>query len=495
MNNGRNSHAHRTPESVSSHTAAQRRTSNTAVNRSSERGGTYSNVQLNGSRDKNYTFSRGSAAYPHRMTSSKSITSLTPAEEKKIQKRKANKVKELQKERKWQNEIVRVRGRIDVVLLLVMLLLLVLGSVTVYSASYPLALSEGRAANYYIVKQLQFIGIGMVCMLFEIFFFPIDIYKNKYIVFIAYFTSIALLLVTLFKGNAEGEAIRWIRIGPVNVQPSEIMKFSMILMMAWYADKYDRRMKEIHLGFESYCYNTFIPFLILFGACIFVVLGKHLSGTAIIAVIGGMMMLVAGYKAGWSIATLVPCAVGGIGFYLIRHPYALRRLTSFFDPNADTTDEMYQTTQSIYAIGSGGFWGVGIGDSRQKYSYLTQAHTDFIFSIWCEEWGFVGALLLIGLFVVLIWRGYTIAVKAPDKFTMLTAFGITTHIGIQAFMNMFVASKLFMNTGVTLPFFSYGGSSMLVLLAEMGVLLSISRQYYKKKSDIERERMMNNLGM
>ena len=148
---------------------------------------------------------------------------------------------------------------------------------------------------------------------------------------------------------------------------------------------------------------------------------------------------------------------------------------------------MYQTTQSIYAIGSGGLFGVGLGESRQKFSYLSAAHTDFIFAVWCEEWGFIGAVTLIALFLLFMWRGYVIALRAPDKFTMLTAFGITTHVGIQAFFNMCVVADMFPNTGITLPFFSYGGSSLIVLLFEMGILLSISRQYYRKKSDLRKK--------
>ena len=492
MSTERNSHAHRTPESVSSHQT----TKTTENQRDKNASGYYNNVNTQNTANNvsGNTFHRGDASYSRGMTSRKHVTSLTPAEEKKIQKRKESEINRLKSEKEWQNEVVRVHGRVDMTLLVVILLLLVVGAITVYSASYPLALSEGREATYYIKRQLIFIAIGIMIMLLEIFVVPIELFKNKYIVFGAYIFSVGLLILTMFQGNAEGEAVRWIRIGPVNVQPSELMKFSLILMLAWYADKYERRIKEINLGGTSYLYNTFIPFVIIGGACIFVLLGKHLSGFLIILVIGVAAMIVVGSKLKWMVATTPPFIIAGV-IYLLKHQYALKRILSFFDPDADVTDEMYQTTQSIYAIGSGGFWGVGLGNSRQKYNYLTQAHTDFIFSIWCEEFGFAGAVALIAAFVVFIWRGYTIAAKAPDRFTMVTAFGITTHVGIQAFLNMFVASKIIMNTGVTLPFFSYGGSSMVILLAEMGLLLSISRQYYKKKSEIEREQMMKNLGL
>ena len=172
-----------------------------------------------------------------------------------MQKRERREVEEREREKKWQNEVVRVRGRIDVFMLVIILVLLALGSITVFSASYPLAVSEGKASNYYIIKQLQFVGIGGFLMLLEIFLVPVDFYKNKAIVFAAYFVSMALLIYTFFRGNAQGEAVRWVRIGPINVQPSELMKVSLVLMLAWYADKYQRQMKELNLGGTSYLYN------------------------------------------------------------------------------------------------------------------------------------------------------------------------------------------------------------------------------------------------
>ena len=487
-NNGRQTHAHRTPESVSPHTAQR-----TGQTRAPQR---KNSANTSGRSSGDYVFRAGDARHQNTaLRAQQRITALTPEEKKKIQKRERREVEEREREKKWQNEVVRVRGRIDVFMLVIILVLLALGSITVFSASYPLAVSEGKASNYYIIKQLQFVGIGGFLMLLEIFLVPVDFYKNKAIVFAAYFVSMALLIYTFFRGNAQGEAVRWVRIGPINVQPSELMKVSLVLMLAWYADKYQRQMKELNLGGTSYLYNIGFPVLILGGAAGFVLIGKHLSGTIIIGAIAFFMMIIAGCKITWLLETLIPVGAAGIGLFLLKNPYALKRITTFTDENADTLDELYQTTQSLYAIGSGGLFGVGLGNSRQKYSYLTQAHTDFIFSIWCEEWGFIGAAGLIILFILFVWRGYVIAMRAPDKFTMLTAFGITTHVGLQAFLNMCVASDLIMNTGITLPFFSYGGSSLVVLMMEMGILLSISRQYYRKKSDIEREQMMKQLGM
>ena len=266
------------------------------------------------------------------------------------------------------------------------------------------------------------------------------------------------------------------------------MKLAIILMIAWYFDKYEKQMNDPRHGFgEQFKWNTIYPILILGAACGLVLIGKHLSGTIIVGMIGLLMLIVGGCNLKWLFATGIPLAAAAIGGFLALNPYALKRITTFTDDNADKLDELYQTTQSIYAIGSGGLFGVGLGESRQKFSYLSAAHTDFIFAVWCEEWGFIGAVTLIALFLLFMWRGYVIALRAPDKFTMLTAFGITTHVGIQAFFNMCVVADMFPNTGITLPFFSYGGSSLIVLLFEMGILLSISRQYYRKKSDLRKK--------
>jgi len=398
------------------------------------------------------------------------------------------------KEEKWQKDIVRVRGGIDVIMLTIILVLLCLGTATVFSASYPYAIARGEPGNTYIMSQIRFVILGLVAMVVMIFM-PMKLYKSWAPIF-AYLLSAGLLVYTALKGNAEGEARRWISIGGVfNLQPSELMKISLILIIAWYCDKYHKQMNEFGLGLRSFKWNTFFPCVLLGVGAGLVLIGKHLSGTIIVAAIGFFMLVVAGCKLSWIMAFGLPLGGAAIGAFLALNPYALKRITTFTDENADTLSDLYQTTQSIYAIGSGGLFGVGIGQSRQKYSFLTQAHTDFIFSIWCEECGFIGAVLLIALFLLFIWRGYVIAVKAPNKFSMLVAFGITTHVGLQAFLNMCVASDIIMNTGITLPFFSYGGSSLVVLMIEMGILLSISRQYYRKRSDIEREELLREAGL
>ncbi len=383
------------------------------------------------------------------------------------------------KEKEWQGAVERVRGGVDKIMLCVILLIIALGALMVYSASYPTGLSKFGDSFYYLKRHLIFIGIGGAAMLIATLL-PYGFFK-KGGVFAAYGFALVLLMAVLVIGTAEGEAKRWIYIGSFSIQPSEIMKVAMIMMLAWYIDKYQHKMKE-DLEFKyKLLYNTVWPFAIIGAAAGLVLLEKHLSGTAILGILGLAVMLVGGCRVAY---TLFPAIIGGgaaAGVFVLLNPYALKRLTTFASDEVDILGEAWQTTQGIYAIGSGGLFGVGFGDSRQKFGYVSMAHNDFIYTIWCEELGFIGAVLLVALFGVFLWRGYVIAMRAPDTFSMLTVFGITTQVALQAFLNMMVVCDIIPNTGISLPFFSYGGSSLIMLMAEMGIVLSISRQYYRKK--------------
>ena len=409
--------------------------------------------------------------------------------EKKLAKREKKRARAQElalAEANWQEDIVRVRGGIDGAMLTIILVLVAFGSIAVFSASYPEAVRKTGDGMTYIRSQIGYVLLGLAAMTVVVKV-PISFWR-RWAPIAAYALAAVLLIAALFIGTSEGVTKRWIDLGPVNIQPSEVMKLAIILMIAWYFDKYEKQMNNLRQPFkEQYKWNTIYPIVILGGACVLVLIGKHLSGTIIVGMIGLLMLIVGGCRLKWLFATGIPLAAAAIGGFLALNPYALKRITTKLDENADKLDELYQTTQSIYAIGSGGLFGVGLGESRQKFSYLTAAHTDFIFAVWCEEWGFLGALALILCFLLFMWRGYVIALRAPDKFTMLTAFGITTHVGIQAFFNMCVVADMFPNTGITLPFFSYGGSSLVVLLFEMGILLAISKQYYRKKSDLRKK--------
>ncbi len=407
-------------------------------------------------------------------------------------KKQERQLRAAEKERKWQEDVVRVRGGVDRIMLAIILILVCLGSIMVFSASYPVAIAEGRDSLFYVKRQIIVAAAGLVLMLIASVI-PYRWYK-KWGPFAAYGVSIILLIAVLFIGKSEGEAKRWIGIGSFTLQPSELMKVSLVLILAWYIEKFKPKMEARLNRRHTILYNVICPCVFVGAACLLILLEKHLSGTIITGVVAFAVMIVGGCHFGWTTLFYGIAGTAAAGIFLLLNPYALKRITTFTDENADKLDELYQTTQGIYAIGSGGLFGLGFGQSNQKYSYVSAAHTDFIFSIWCEEMGFVGGVFLVALFLAFIWRGYVIASRAPDTFSMLTAFGITTHVGLQAFLNMCVASDIIPNTGISLPFFSYGGSSLLVLLCEMGLLLSISRQYYRKKSDLEREQLLKEIG-
>jgi len=383
------------------------------------------------------------------------------------------------KEEAWQNEVERVRGGVDKLMLAIIVVLLALGALMVYSASYPTAIDKFGDSFYYLKKHLIFMFIGGVFMLGTTVI-PYTWYK-KWAAFAAYGVAVLMLIAVLFIGVAEGEAKRWIYIGGFSIQPSEIMKIALVLILAWYIDKFRPRMKDRYGFIDTYKVNTFFPMVFIGIACILVLLEKHLSGTVIIGAIGVAVMLVGGCHFGYTVITTGIAGIGAAAIYLMKNPYALKRITTFTSEEVDTLGEAWQTTQGVLAIGSGGLFGVGFSESRQKFGYVSMAHNDFIYTIWCEELGFIGAVLLIGLFLLFLWRGYVIAMRAPDTFSMLTVFGITTQVALQAFLNMMVVCDIIPNTGISLPFFSYGGSSLIMLMIEMGIILSVSRQSYRKK--------------
>ncbi|MBQ8545784.1 MAG: putative lipid II flippase FtsW [Clostridia bacterium] len=380
-----------------------------------------------------------------------------------------SKIISLGKEEKIEKKhISKINNHIDFTFLCLLFILLLLGSLMIFSASYPYAKSHYQDGFYYIKRHLIFLAIGIVTMLI---FSKIKIGFYKKSAPVIYAICIVLLVLVLFGGFSEGVAKRWLGIPgtPLSFQPSELMKFGIIIMLSWYIDKTKARKKNIF-------FEIVLPGIILFSACALVMLEKHLSGTVILALIGIAVLFISGASIKKMMLTYGGFGAIGGTVFLLTNSYAMKRIESFFNPNADILSDKWQTTQGLYAAGSGGLWGLGFFNSRQKYSYVSEPQNDFIFTIWCEEMGFVGAIFLLCIFVLLIWRGYKIAFEASDMFSRLVAFGIITQVGIQAFLNMMVVLDLIPNTGISLPFFSYGGSSLVILLAEMGILLSISKK-------------------
>jgi len=397
-----------------------------------------------------------------------------------IEKMKGNLLaRKEEKDEKWDSEAIeRQRHGVDRPMLIIILILIALGTVMVFSASYPSALKEKGDSYYYIRNQLLWVTLGGIAMT-VLTLLPYRLIKA--LAPAAAIISVVLLVLVLVIGTARGVAQRWLYLGFVSFQPSEFAKAALILFLAFYIDKhYEITSKGLDKK-KTFWHGIAVPGIIVAVFCGLVLLERHLSGTIILALIGMAIIFMSGADIVKMLLTYgVPAAAVGL-IYLFTNEYALKRILTHGDENADVLGEAWQTTQGLYAIGSGGLLGMGIGDSNLKFNYVSEAHNDFIFTIWCEELGLVGAILLIILYGFFVWRGITIARKAPDTYSSLAAFGITFQVGIQATLNIMVVTDLIPNTGVSLPFFSYGGTSLIILMAEMGILLAISKHSYQKK--------------
>ncbi|MCI8755001.1 MAG: putative lipid II flippase FtsW [Oscillospiraceae bacterium] len=359
-------------------------------------------------------------------------------------------------------------GSMDYTFLMLVLVLVTVGLIMMFSASYPAALNATGDSFYFIKRQLLFAIVGVAAM-FVASRVPFQILHR--FALLLYGLSIVLLIVVLLLPEQSG-VHRWITIpGVINIQPSEIAKFSIVVLFAHLISINYEKMKDPRYGIW--------PFLALLGViCVLMVLEPHLSGTILILGIGIIMMFVGGADVKWffmgGLAAAVLVAIVALMPGII--PYAQTRLNFWLDPWSAPRNEGYQTCQSLLAIGSGGLFGVGIGNSRQKHLYLPEPQNDFVFSIVCEELGLVGAVLIILVFVLLIWRGYVIAMRCRDRFGSMLAVGLITQVAIQTILNIAVVTNTIPNTGISLPFFSYGGTSLVMLLGQMGFVLSVSRQ-------------------
>lgn len=270
-------------------------------------------------------------------------------------------------------------------------------------------------------------------------------------------------------------AKRWLTIGPINFQPSEVAKLAIIIFFAYSMEKDGNKMKKFSTGIVKY--------VVYLGVYVgLIALEKHISGIALIGTIAIAMILCGGANLKQYIPLGVISVAAAAGYifwqYNIPGSYVQVRIKSWRDPFADVLNDTWQTANSIIAIGSGGLFGLGLGNSRQKYLYLPETKNDFVFPIVCEEIGFIGALAIIIVFFLLVVEGFSIAVRCKDRFGMLIAVGITTQIGIQTVLNLAVVSNLMPNTGISLPFFSYGGTALMIQLVEMGIMLNISKHRY-----------------
>lgn len=359
--------------------------------------------------------------------------------------------------------------RPDGVLLTYILILTALGSIMIASAGYAYAASRYGDSGYFIRKQVFFVIIGLFLM-WGVSRIPPELFGRLAIP--GYLITVLLLLATLAFGLTGNGAQRWIGIGPFTFQPSELAKLALVLMLSRYFAHHGHRLDKGRR--ERFRYGILIPLAITGLICLLVVLQRHLSGLIILASIGLIMMFLAGSPAG-TLGLICGTGALGVGVLAFTLDYARERITVWRDPAAYPLAGGWQTLQGLMAIGSGGFFGLGLGKSRLKYSWVSEPANDFIFTITCEELGFLGATLILLLFFLFIRRGYRIGIGNDDTFSRLVALGITSKVAIQVILNVAVITNTIPNTGISLPFFSYGGSSLLMLFAEMGILLSLSR--------------------
>lgn len=367
---------------------------------------------------------------------------------------------------------VPAEGSVDYIFLILVLLALTVGLTMLYSASSAQSRYDTgyRSATRYLQKQALCAAIGLVAMAA---FSRIPARFWYRLAWPLYGLSIALLLSVLVIGQSVNGARRWINLGGIQFQPSEVAKFTMILMFARLTRNYGARAEKFRfgvLGFGTAMLGILIP----------LALEKHLSAILLMGMVGVVMMFVAGTRARWLLAGAGAAAVFVV-VYVSLMGYAGDRITAWLHPERDPGDTGYQILQSLYAIGSGGLFGLGFGKSRQKYLYLPFQYNDYIFAVICEELGFFGAAAIVMLLSALILRGYWIALHAQDRFSTVLASGLVTLIAVQAVLNLGVVTNLLPSTGIALPFFSYGGTALAVNLGEMGIVLSISRHRGERK--------------
>ncbi len=352
--------------------------------------------------------------------------------------------------------------------LIIVALLLAVGLLMVFSSSYPSAHYNYNDGLYFIKRQLIWAVAGVIAMIFTANF---DYRKYKKMAFPLLIATFLCLLAVLVVGKKINGARRWLGFGPLTFQPSEMAKLTLIIYFATGLSVVKNKIKE---------FKYLMRYLIITGVCMgLMLLQPHFSVCIIIGLTAVVVLLAAGARLTHFALLAAPVAVAGVAL-VISSPYRLARLTTFLDPFADAQNAGWQIIQSLYAIGSGGFFGVGFGNSRQKFLYVSEPQNDFIFSILCEELGLLGALTVLALFGVLLWRGMKIAISAPDTFGSLLVTGIIASVGVQVVLNIAVVTSSIPTTGIPLPFFSYGGSSLLLLMASMGIVLNVSK--YQKQT-------------
>lgn len=361
--------------------------------------------------------------------------------------------------------VPKVTGPADALLAGLVVALVAFGVVMVYSASAVFANKQFDDGQHYLVRQGIYAAVGLVAM---VAIARIDYHRYRALTYPVLAGAVGLLsVVALGLGRAAGGAARWIQIGPVNIQPAEVAKLALILWLAYSLSKKRERIRSFSVGF--------LPHALVAGFLMILCLEQPDFGSAVMmGLLTFVLLFAAGAKTGYLLGAILIAAPGAWAL-IATSPYRMRRIQAFLAPFEHRYDVGYQIAESLISFGSGGPTGVGIGDSRQKLFFLPEAHTDFISAIVGEELGFVGICALIAAFVVLVWRGLRVAFRAADDYGSYLAVGITMFVGLQAFTNLAVAMGMLPTKGLVLPFISYGGSSLLVNCAAIGILLNVSR--------------------
>jgi cell division protein FtsW len=364
-----------------------------------------------------------------------------------------------------------LRGPIDLPFFILTVIILSIGVIMVLSASFARDYYTLGDPTKHFVRQLIFAVSGVAFML-VISHFRVSTFRKWAAPLL--FVSILLLAVVPIIGVGEYDTKRWIDLGFTTVQPSEIVKLAEILTFAAMICSFKNKMKTFKYGVA--------PFVVVMAVIVgLLILEPHLSASVIIILVGAVMMFVGGTRLRWF--AIVGIAVALIALLTVtQFSYASDRITAWLNPESDPMDTGYQILQSLYAVGSGGLLGLGLGQGRQKYLYLPEEHNDYIFAVVCEELGYIGALLILLLFVLLIVRGFWLAMHARDRFGSLVVTGITSLLALQVFLNNAVVVNLNPSTGISLPFFSYGGTALWIQMIEMGIILAISRDVPIKRS-------------
>ena len=371
------------------------------------------------------------------------------------------------------------RGGPDIPMLLITTILLLLGCVMVYSASAVYAEKYHDDSTYFIVRHLMFLMMAVVSTYLIVKYVTPRFWEDFSVAI--YVIAIVMLILVLLVGDDLGSgAKRWLNFRIFTVQPSEIAKLALVMVLAKYMTKYSHMVRSKH-RFGNFLYGVVYPACLIGGLAVLIMAERHISGLMIVGMIGVAVMFMGGTKIHWIAAILILIACLGCLLICVSE-YAQARVDTWWNiEDADPRGSAWQTLQGLRAIGSGGIFGVGLGNSRQKFGYVSQPQNDFIFTIVCEELGFFGAFLVLALFAMFVWRGFYIARHAPNAFCSLVVYGLTFKVGIQTVLNIAVVTNMMPNTGISLPFFSYGGTSLILQVIEVGIILAISRYSTHKK--------------